>query len=142
MSCQARGCRYADTHVTAAHQCGRCGLSGHGQLECGDAHAIEQLTAKTRGDALPAHLHCGIAGCTHRTTHQDSAHHCLSCRKRQCAGCVVRSCPLCRTTSAVSASVYTNASCVVCFEDGAKAVFDGCRHAVVCWQCVEKLPGP
>ena len=79
--CHVHGCRFADSHVTAAHRCTTCGAYGHGQVECAD-HVRRQALSVHLADEMPPHLRCAVDGCTHAWTHATAAHHCSRCSER------------------------------------------------------------
>ena len=41
--CCVKYCRFQTMHVTAGHQCGKCGIFGHGQSECGNPDKLNTL---------------------------------------------------------------------------------------------------
>ena len=62
--CHVRACRHKQCHVTADHRCGKCGESGHGQIECGHGNRVAlDAHAKTkcwpRPNEGPLHTHHG-----------------------------------------------------------------------------------
>lgn len=133
--CHVQGCRFSWSHVTAVHKCGKCGLEGHGILECNRPSRIR---------ALGAHLAdlmdepCAIAGCDRPFTHHISAHQCSICNG---LGHECRPCPECRTVGKINleASLYTGSDCSICYETKPMVVFESCRHARVCKECALQL---
>jgi hypothetical protein len=80
--CDVRGCRFAGSHVTNHHRCGTCGESGHGQIECGDPNALQNLRNQhIENQVLPQHIWCNLDGCDSRMFHTTRAHHCPNCGK-------------------------------------------------------------
>lgn len=140
--CRVRGCRYASTHATVAHQCGRCGETGHGQLECRDERAKRDLRRFFFEEVETAP--CDVPACPDPRTHARSAHVCGRCSTR--GGCVcheqcVRRCPMCNADSPVDMAVelFTGTDCAVCLQPGPVVVFAACRHAAVCRTCAARL---
>ncbi len=43
MNCQVYGCRFANSHSTESHECGKCHQLGHGRVECGNLSKIKNL---------------------------------------------------------------------------------------------------
>lgn len=147
--CRVAGCRHADTHVTAAHTCGRCGGRGHGVRECGRA-ARQVALVLASADAMPAGRACTVAGCAAPRTHATAAHHCAACggRAHECGApaaapgpAPTAACPACRAVGEVDldAALHTGGECVVCYEQGPMALFRACRHALVCRACAARL---
>ena len=145
--CRVAKCRYAYTHVTMGHKCGTCGAFGHGQLECGNDARIASLQ-RFLYDTVD--VWCTAPGCAQRATHTTGAHHCAQCQMRADAcTCTAASssvrrvtCPLCRVDTDVdldATTVFTGASCAVCFESAPCVVFQACHHAVVCRECANRL---
>ena len=139
MYCHVRGCRYAWNHVTRHHTCGKCGLKGHGRMECDDAHAKRQLEMH-HGHVLPQEMYCRESMCDSPQTHSSDAHVCTKCDQ---VGhqCLVRAkCPHCRRYGTFMNRVYTDQECTCCFEMHArKVVFDECKHAMICEACADLL---
>lgn len=142
MPCKVRGCRFAHSHASVYHRCGTCGVTGHGQIECGDAHKIGSLRQYSN-DSFEGEP-CQIRGCALRRTHCTNAHHCAECHRLgggNCEFCVLVdgtftvSCPVCRTVQAFE-RVYVTGSCPVCLEADSDCLYLGtqCRHAV-CYSC-------
>lgn len=61
-------------HISARHKCGKCGLYGHGQVECG--HPYDFSSAPTL--VLNS---CTIIGCNDPWTHSSDGHYCIYCSK-------------------------------------------------------------
>ena len=146
-ACLVAGCRYAHSHLTCAHRCGTCGARGHGQLECGNTQSIDDLNNRANAGPPTVATPCDVDGCADPHTHCADAHHCDTCQRRGrgCACSVARhvECPLCKTVNIANPArrVFSNASCCVCFGDGAPLVlFDTCMHACVCAACLQRLP--
>ena len=77
--CKAAGCHYNYYHLTERHCCGKCNMTGHGQIECGNDSLIENLKLfPVRTIQHP----CNIKGCVDPHTHTTRGHSCLYCDKR------------------------------------------------------------
>lgn len=76
--CFVNGCRHPGTHSTHHHVCGRCGETGHGQMECNNIEARRRLLNHRRRE-LPRHMWCNIMGCNSRQYHTTRAHRCQNC---------------------------------------------------------------
>lgn len=152
-ACRVFGCGFLHTHVTRGHRCGRCGAFGHGVTECRDDAKKNALRAHD-ADTLPADRRCRVPGCRFAWSHALEAHHCSVCHARGgggtgCAHCAVAdpaplprlvACPMCRVESADPTTVvFTGADCVVCMAPAPCVLFDVCRHATVCRECVARL---
>ena len=165
--CQARECRWPDTHVTAGHRCGLCGRHGHGQIECRDTAARADLLRRTAGDRVA--VACAVDTCSYAWTHTTAGHRCAHCRRHGgggCHACALRipdsrteassssdeelrapgtldvTCPHCKCLNIavdVGCTVYTSAECSLCMEASPCVVLPTCRHANVCPTCVARL---
>jgi hypothetical protein len=78
--CKVRGCQYSSTHVTVAHKCGKCGLFGHGKIECHNPEAIKIL-GNFYLDKIPKDKKCKISGCKYKDRHTTEGHVCHYCDK-------------------------------------------------------------
>lgn len=76
--CKVGNCRYAATHTTVAHKCGKCGGYGHGQIECGDLAAIKHLSFYF-GETVALGDRCVVACCPNSATHTSEGHACAFC---------------------------------------------------------------
>ncbi len=79
--CKVSNCRFANTHVTSSHRCGKCGISGHGQVECGKPNLVHNLTVKFSNDVLPDYLWCKRPKCLNHKVHTTETHVCTLCSK-------------------------------------------------------------
>jgi hypothetical protein len=79
--CKVDGCRYASTHVTSSHCCGKCKMYGHGQRECQNIDLIISLQ-KYYNDIMPNDLYCNVLNCMYPHTHSSENHSCLYCNKK------------------------------------------------------------
>jgi len=61
------------------HKCGKCGVYGHGMLECEDYMKIEKLKNENGEDKIPDFLRCKKPGCQFRELHMDNGHFCSKC---------------------------------------------------------------
>jgi hypothetical protein len=80
--CQVGGCRFSHTHLTKAHQCGKCNHFGHGQVECGHPMKISKLVQYSRCIRFPDHLRCEAPACRQAYSHTSNAHVCSKCNGR------------------------------------------------------------
>ncbi len=76
--CHVAECRYPLTHVTSAHQCGKCQKYGHGIIECDDQDACDELI-KFASERMPPSLQCTQVGCRFKFTHSNEGHQCGRC---------------------------------------------------------------
>ncbi len=81
MNCKVKGCRHNDTHVTYIHQCGKCKLFGHGQIECGKHNLMNQLKHYW-SERMPFYNRCKIDKCDAPDTHTTDGHCCIYCGLR------------------------------------------------------------
>jgi hypothetical protein len=161
-TCQAKECRFPDTHITMAHKCGTCGDYGHGQLECNNSHARQNLQNNYKNEKLPEVDHCNIDKCLYPWSHTRDAHHCGKCFERathsinECSNnrvsrgfinnnvhnsIIKKKCPTCKQKSDVDLNfqIFTDDTCIICIEKNKKIIFSGCNHANVCKECCKKL---
>lgn len=80
--CKVGNCRYADTHTTVGHKCGKCGGYGHGQIECGDLAAIRNLSFYFPETVAPEDR-CSATFCPNSATHTTAGHVCAFCDCRE-----------------------------------------------------------
>ena len=141
-SCQVKHCRFPNTHLTCAHKCGNCNELGHGRLECGKINKINSLKNIR---IVVDHYNCTVTGCKQPWSHSNEAHIC-QCNKRENCDCqtmevVEKTCPTCKATSSVHIKyqLFTGSDCIVCLQSNMMIVFEKCRHANVCLECLLKL---
>jgi hypothetical protein len=126
--CKVRWCRFASTHVTKGHKCGKCGIYGHGDSECYYDHLKRNLL-RFHNETLPDDLHCIVEDCNNKQYHTTDAHHCQRCHIRtthtpaDCNGSSVAS-TISSTTTTTLATNITNVvqksfdvKCPLCRED-------------------------
>jgi hypothetical protein len=167
--CEVRDCRFSTfpasdptlaSHTTFGHTCGLCGRAGHGQLECGNAAAIEALGV-FESDIMPVGtLACDIEGCQYARTHARAAHHCGHCGQRcdhGASACTARNatgqsraqaqtptfnpfpCPACKTIiTAMEAPVLPTLECAVCKTDKALVPTRPCGCLRTCADCLRQ----
>jgi hypothetical protein len=168
--CEVKDCRFSTfpvsdpsraSHTTFGHTCGLCGRAGHGQLECGNAAAIEALGVY-ESDIMPMDTPvCDIEGCQYARTHARAAHHCDHCKQRcdhGASACTARDavgqsraqalaqptfapfpCPACKTFIAtVDAPVLPTQECAVCKMDKALVPVRPCGCLASCSDCLQK----
>jgi len=80
--CKVSGCRHPTSHVTIMHQCGKCKIFAHGQVECQTESDIKNLEQYYM-DLIPKNQQCTINKCISPHTHITSGHCCPYCGKRQ-----------------------------------------------------------
>ena len=90
--CKVNGCRYADTHVSSFHKCGKCNVYGHGQSECENLFLIEKLKIKSYGIYLPREKFCSSPTCVSPSSHTSDAHYCSQCGERHLESTCSNSC--------------------------------------------------
>lgn len=77
--CKVLNCRFAGSHITKAHICGKCKEPGHGSIECGNPVMVRFLSRDLT--IIPFDLQCCIIGCKYISTHTTSGHQCTYCKK-------------------------------------------------------------
>ena len=143
--CKVSKCRFSHTHTTSGHLCGNCNLLGHGRMECRSNHKKSLLQQKHGMDVLPLDIQCNVLSCISRGNHTTEAHICSICGTRggtcTCGHVLTRKCPICRVVSDVDLAnkIFTGGECLICMEQKVVVVFDKCKHAQVCSECVSKL---
>jgi hypothetical protein len=151
MYCKVFDCRYSNTHTTIAHKCGSCGLTGHGQTECGHSDKIKKLE-KYYGDRIPKNYNCLFSGCDKYFTHTSEAHCCSNCNERlhgpnTCPKKQIKNyklkCPLCKTNNIVSSKqtkiLGLSESCCVCMDSNVNIFLPSCGHVCLCHNCMDKI---
>ena len=78
-TCQVKGCRNKNSHVTSRHCCGGCNMNGHGKVECQNEELKESLE-RYKHDVIA--MPCTIKGCLDSNTHTSEGHSCLYCDMR------------------------------------------------------------
>ena len=78
--CKVYGCRYANSHVTNGHKCGKCNGFGHGQVECNNENKMKQLQ-QYYSEVMPNSQFCQVKNCYHQHLHTTSGHCCRYCGK-------------------------------------------------------------
>lgn len=101
--CLVSGCRFANSHLTKSHQCGKCKQFGHGQVECGNYTKINNLIKMSRGIRFPENLRCQSPGCRQAYSHCSDAHICSQCSGRHFDSACIQS-PLNPTSDAYAYS--------------------------------------
>lgn len=147
--CKVKNCRYPQSHVTFAHQCGSCKLNGHGIVECGNYNDINSLKYYYH-EVLPYEDYCLFGGCPESNKHTTESHTCLKCygRLHSLSTCPTNikslkecniSCPKCRKINKnVFKSYGSDNKCIVCFED-AQIFLPECGHECLCLTCSNKI---
>ena len=80
-TCQVKGCRHRNNHVTSRHTCGNAGclMNGHGKMECMKEYLKKELE-KYKNDII--NDPCIVLGCLDPSTHTTDGHSCLYCNMR------------------------------------------------------------
>ena len=80
-TCQVKGCRHRNNHVTSRHTCGNAGclMNGHGKMECMKEYLKKELE-KYKNDII--NDPCIVPGCLDPSTHTTDGHSCLYCNMR------------------------------------------------------------
>ena len=139
--CIVGGCTSAHTHITRAHMCGRCGIRGHGVMECGNEMAVRRLRDSTRHHHISAGNRCTVPGCRHPTDHMAEWHRATTTQPRLPTLSIARFCPMCRAQVAYHHTIYIPGEihCVVCMQCPITILFWPCKHACVCDACNSKI---
>lgn len=156
--CKVTNCRFSHSHTTKSHLCGKCKIYGHGEVECRNTYAINNLK-KYWTDKLPDNLKCTFTNCRFSEYHTSDAHHCPLCfgRAHTVDTCPTMSngassstvkttskmleikCPLCKVVSTLhkdQPKVYgTSDTCVVCMSNSAQVFLPKCGHVCICPEC-------
>ena len=103
--CKVLQCRYNKTHVTRGHKCGKCGMYGHGIIECTNTRYLSELH-QYYNDVVPVELQCRVENCRFYMYHTIDAHNCNICKQRDPhseRNCPKNTfdikCPICRTNN-------------------------------------------
>jgi len=165
--CRVIDCRYAESHTTPAHLCGKCKKFGHGQVECDFADLKNELK-KYQNDQLPLGSHCQVRGCGFKWSHQSIAHHCQFCLenhsshdcwmnqspsqapnngshgdKKEGGTSLAIKCPICRCLNNVPKTQVkafgVTEKCSVCLDKPSQIFFPQCGHICVCQDCGQLL---
>lgn len=97
--CKVKNCRYNKYHLTKRHQCGRCFLYGHGQIECANPERKAELI-QFDTDILDVNLYCKNINCIDPDTHITNGHNCKFCysknlHKKRCPINTNENIPIC-----------------------------------------------
>ena len=148
--CKVSGCRFSSTHTTSVHKCGKCGVLGHGQIECGHTGWIEKLK-QMPDEVIPVENHCTNVNCTNKWTHLNISHNCTFCGKNghdldTCSEYKVIykiECPLCMTLNEIPSNQKKifglEDKCKVCKDNEVNVFLPNCGHGCLCMDCVEEL---
>ena len=152
--CNITKCRFPGTHTSMGHKCGQCTIFGHGKIECGNQHLIEDIAHQYYNDILPADIRCMYGGCNSKEYHTSESHHCLKCHglMHSIETCptnpiikddIIVECPLCKAINNISSeqTIIKGATddCVVCMDAKVEILFPKCKHVCVCDSCMKKL---
>lgn len=146
--CKVNECRYRLTHVTKGHKCGRCGMFGHGLLECLSWEQKENLK-QYHNEVLEIEKRCTVDKCDSKLYHTKEAHTCYLCNMRDahsidtCSRRVFNvKCPICREDNIITNSKRIfglTDKCCVCIENNVEILFPTCYHCCICIQCLRKM---
>jgi len=151
MLCKVRGCRFANTHLTIAHKCGNCDNYGHGRYECmypDDKKLLLERSFSSSMELMSQSEYCTARPCKFPWSHKTVSHHCSLCgnngheRTVACRYIIEKKCPICNKISTINLQqkIYTDQDCAICLQpDKQKLVFEGCKHAHVCVECVPSI---
>lgn len=161
--CQVLQCRYSNTHTTKGHCCGRCGIYGHGEIEC--LQPWRKITLEQYyNDVLPEDQLCTVDDCIFKQLHTTAAHHCPACKARSThtvAECPITlsiqrtitqlpsqstsktiNCPICRTENTIEnpKKIFgLNDTCSICLDNNVEILLPECSHCCICKVCYEKM---
>ena len=151
-SCRVYHCRFKNTHITSGHKCGKCGMFGHGQVECGNILLIKTLQDNSVNDYLNINLHCKSPGCIYKYNHTTKSHICELCAKYhsklECPlfkpkKLYTIECPICRKINNVSdkePKIFgLTEKCKICLENEVNYLLPDCKHCSMCHECSKKL---
>jgi hypothetical protein len=153
--CKVAYCRFNKTHVTKGHKCGRCKRYGHGDAECNNIRAIQNLRQYDE-DVMPNNKICSVPDCRYYELHSTEAHHCPECQKREAhaeSECPKNKpntaiqniynvkCPVCRADNPVVSTkkiLGLTDTCCICMDNNVEILLPSCYHCCICLQCLLK----
>ena len=145
--CKVNNCRFNNGHLTKNHICGKCKNIGHGLLECGNQHKINNL-AQFYNDTIPDNLTCKFAGCNSNDDHTQHGHQCFVCSNfgHPEYACnlhrntyVIKPCSICKTNinySEVKKLFGFTIDCPICLDKTNNAISFSCGHGM-CSHCCD-----
>lgn len=160
--CRVSHCRFAWSHLTRSHRCGKCKKFGHGVQECGHNHLIEQLRSESINDVFPVSMSCTVQDCPSRTTHHTDAHICRVCREHHGASdcptsrqstdptfpsasspSIKVTCPICHQISTILSGQIkvqgVDTRCVICQDHNSEIFLPTCGHICLCTTCCQTM---
>lgn len=144
-TCRIEGCRYKYTHTSVYHTC-KCGDKGHGQRECTDNTAKENLKQFYK-EEIPPLFQCTLGTCgDDKKYHTSSAHSCTICNMRHSeTECLQKHkyyelpCPMCKTINFIDKKlkkIYGLLNkCVICLTNNVELLYPQCGHVIICIEC-------
>jgi hypothetical protein len=159
--CKVYGCRFAFSHTTPGHNCGKCKKYCHGNYECSKPHEIQALI-KYAHDKMPLNKQCLIKNCQFVWSHSTAAHNCRGCgdchnfddcpnnpknieekEEKEEKVIYIIECPICRTKNIILEGQKKlfgiDDICKVCMENKVDIFLPSCGHACLCGECVDKM---
>ena len=143
--CKVYDCRYNNTHVTKGHKCGKCGLYGHGIVECTN-NILKSNLNQYSNDLLLYNDRCKYNNCRYNLLHKSEAHHCEKCGKlgHNKDKCVITiKCPICRINNNIKfdqKKIYgLTDTCSVCLTNNVEIYLPDCGHCCLCHECMMKI---
>ena len=143
--CFIKGCRYPNTHVSRGHKCGKCGIYGHGIIECNDFLLRNELN-KHYNDILKENDRCSYTNCKYNFLHKTQSHHCETCgllghNKLNCYKTI--KCPICRTDNNIKfgqKKIYGSTDiCSICLNNNVEIYLPNCGHCCICYNCFNNI---
>tara|TARA_B110001450_G_scaffold256668_1_gene288060 strand:- start:75 stop:761 length:687 start_codon:yes stop_codon:yes gene_type:complete len=167
--CEFANCTYPWSHASESHHCFICGKRGtHSAPNCPMNHPPrqvqeqeqEQEQAEQNGAASRVHnirlfnVPLYEENINNHVDHSESASKIPDTdyvmpvedvdevtNVNTPTNIIYKQCPMCRESSNVHIhlKLFTDSPCVICTENNPKILFSGCKHANVCYKCVERL---
>lgn len=119
--CTFINCVYPWSHSNESHHCYMCGKRG--------AHSAKQCYLNPGNE--PPQTMLAEAATKHGEVMNGGG----------MSNIINKVCPMCLTASDVDLNfkIFTDSPCGVCIESNPKIIFNGCKHANVCYKCILKL---
>ena len=157
LHCNFHGCSYPTSHSSDSHHCFRCGERGtHSAPQCRlnrnnreiyeHPEVYERSSSRvdtsgniyheyhTEGGASSGGASSGGASSGGASSGGASS----GGATKLSESTIHKKCPICRECSNVDLTnqIFTGTECVICMENKKKVVFENCKHASVCHECV------